>query len=136
MRISDWSSDVCSSDLEIVPVTIKGRKGDTVVDQDEYIRHGATLDSVKGLRPAFQKDGTVTAANASGINDGAAAVVLMSAEEARKRGIKPPARIDSWAQAGVDPSTMGTGPTPAPRAPLKKDQNERASCRERMGRYR
>ncbi|MFC3674108.1 acetyl-CoA C-acetyltransferase [Ferrovibrio xuzhouensis] len=105
---------------EIVPVTIKGRKGDTIVDQDEYIRHGATLDSVKGLRPAFQKDGTVTAANASGINDGAAAVVLMTAEEARKRGIKPLARIVSWAQAGVDPSIMGTGPIPASRAALKK----------------
>src|SRR3546814_18701771 len=105
MRISDWSSDVCSSDLEIVPVTIKGRKGDTVVDQDEYIRHGATLDSVKGLRPAFQKDGTVMAANASGINDGAAAVVMLSAEEARKRGTKPLARNVSWARAGVDPST-------------------------------
>jgi acetyl-CoA C-acetyltransferase len=105
---------------EIVPVTIKGRKGDTVVDSDEYIRHGATLDAIKGLRPAFQKDGTVTAANASGINDGAAAVVLMSAEEAKKRGIKPLARIVSWAQAGVDPSIMGTGPIPASRAALKK----------------
>jgi acetyl-CoA C-acetyltransferase len=105
---------------EIVPVTIKGRKGDTVVDQDEYIRHGATVDAMKGLRPAFAKDGTVTAGNASGINDGAAAVVLMSAEEAKKRGIKPLARIVSWAQSGVDPSIMGTGPIPASRAALAK----------------
>ena len=105
---------------EIVPVTIKGRKGDTVVDQDEYIRHGVTLDSIKGLRPAFAKDGTVTAANASGINDGAAAVVLMSAKEAERRGIKPLARIVSWAQAGVDPAIMGSGPIPASRAALKK----------------
>ncbi|HLT75889.1 MAG TPA: acetyl-CoA C-acetyltransferase [Ferrovibrio sp.] len=105
---------------EIVPVTIKGRKGDTVVDQDEYIRHGATVEAMKGLRPAFAKDGTVTAGNASGINDGAAAVVLMSAEEASKRGVKPLARIVSWAQAGVDPAIMGTGPIPASRAALKK----------------
>jgi len=105
---------------EIVPVTIKGRKGDTIVDQDEYIRHGATLEAMKGLRPAFTKDGTVTAANASGINDGAAAVVLMTAEEAKKRGIKPLARIVSWAQSGVDPALMGTGPIPASRAALKK----------------
>lgn len=105
---------------EIVPVTIKGRKGDTVVDSDEYIRHGATVEAMKGLRPAFAKDGSVTAGNASGINDGAAAVVLMSAEEAKKRGIKPLARIVSWAQSGVDPSIMGTGPIPASRAALKK----------------
>ncbi|WP_428246170.1 acetyl-CoA C-acetyltransferase [Ferrovibrio sp.] len=105
---------------EIVPVTIKGRKGDTIVDQDEYIRHGATIDAMKSLRPAFAKDGSVTAANASGINDGAAAVVLMSAEEASKRGIKPLARIVSWAQSGVDPKIMGTGPIPASRAALKK----------------
>lgn len=105
---------------EIVPVTIKGRKGDTIVDQDEYIRAGATLDAMKGLRPAFAKDGTVTAGNASGINDGAAAVVLMSAEEAKKRGVKPLARIVSWAQSGVDPSIMGTGPIPASRAALAK----------------
>lgn len=105
---------------EIVPVTIKGRKGDTIVDQDEYIRHGATIDAMKGLRPAFAKDGSVTAGNASGINDGAAAVVLMSAEEAKKRGVKPLARIVSWAQSGVDPSIMGTGPIPASRAALKK----------------
>jgi acetyl-CoA C-acetyltransferase len=105
---------------EIIPVTIKGRKGDTVVDQDEYIRHGASIDAMKGLRPAFAKDGTVTAGNASGINDGAAAVVLMSADEAKKRGIKPLARIVSWAQSGVDPSIMGTGPIPASRAALAK----------------
>ena len=105
---------------EIAPVTIKGRKGDTVVDQDEYIRHGATLESVSGLRPAFTKDGSVTAANASGINDGAAAVVLMCADEAKKRGLKPLARIASWANAGVDPEIMGTGPIPASRKALEK----------------
>ncbi len=105
---------------EIVPVTIKGRKGDTVVENDEYIRHGATVEAMKGLRPAFAKDGSVTAGNASGINDGAAAVVLMSAEEAKKRGVKPLARIVSWAQSGVDPSIMGTGPIPASREALKK----------------
>jgi acetyl-CoA C-acetyltransferase len=105
---------------EIAPVTIKGRKGDTVVDQDEYIRHGATLDSVSGLRPAFTKDGSVTAANASGLNDGAAALVLMSAEEAKKRGLKPLARIASWAHAGVDPEIMGTGPIPASRKALER----------------
>lgn len=105
---------------EIAPVTIKGRKGDTVVDQDEYIRHGATLDSVSGLRPAFTKDGSVTAANASGLNDGAAALVLMSAEEARKRGLKPLAKIASWASAGVEPEIMGTGPIPASRKALEK----------------
>ena len=105
---------------EIAPVTIKGRKGDTVVDQDEYIRHGATLESVAGLRPAFAKDGSVTAANASGLNDGAAALVLMSAEEAAKRGLKPLARIASWANAGVEPEIMGTGPIPASRKALEK----------------
>ncbi|MDX5329643.1 MAG: acetyl-CoA C-acetyltransferase [Caulobacteraceae bacterium] len=105
---------------EIAPVTIKGRKGDTVVDQDEYIRHGATLDSVSGLRPAFTKDGSVTAANASGLNDGAAALVLMSAEEAKARGLKPLARIASWAHAGVEPEIMGTGPIPASRKALDK----------------
>ncbi len=105
---------------EIAAVTIKGRKGDTVVDQDEYIRHGATLDSVSGLKPAFSKEGTVTAANASGLNDGAAALVLMSAEEARKRGLKPMARIASWASAGVDPEIMGTGPIPASRKALER----------------
>jgi acetyl-CoA C-acetyltransferase len=105
---------------EIAPVTIKGRKGDTVVDQDEYIRHGATLESVSGLKPAFNKEGSVTAANASGLNDGAAALVLMSAEEAKKRGLKPLARIASWAHAGVDPEIMGTGPIPASRKALDK----------------
>ncbi|RAK59947.1 acetyl-CoA C-acetyltransferase [Phenylobacterium hankyongense] len=105
---------------EIAPVTIKGRKGDTVVDQDEYIRHGATLESVSGLKPAFNKEGTVTAANASGLNDGAAALVLMTADEAKKRGLKPLARIASWAHAGVDPSIMGTGPIPASRKALEK----------------
>ncbi|MDP3747346.1 MAG: acetyl-CoA C-acetyltransferase [Phenylobacterium sp.] len=105
---------------EIAPVTIKGRKGDTVVDQDEYIRHGATLESVSGLRPAFNKEGSVTAANASGLNDGAAALVLMSADEAKKRGLKPLARIASWASAGVDPEIMGTGPIPASRKALEK----------------
>jgi acetyl-CoA C-acetyltransferase len=105
---------------EIAPVTIKGRKGDTVVDQDEYIRHGATLESVSGLRPAFNKEGSVTAANASGLNDGAAALVVMSAEEAKARGLKPLARIASWAHAGVDPEVMGTGPIPASRKALEK----------------
>jgi acetyl-CoA C-acetyltransferase len=105
---------------EIAPVTIKGRKGDTIVDQDEYIRHGATLESVSGLRPAFTKDGSVTAANASGLNDGAAALVLMSADEAAKRGLKPLARIASWANAGVEPEIMGTGPIPASRKALEK----------------
>ena len=105
---------------EIAPVTIKGRKGDTVVDQDEYIRHGATLESVSGLRPAFAKEGSVTAANASGLNDGAAALVLMSADEAARRGLKPLARIASWANAGVDPEIMGTGPIPASRKALEK----------------
>ena len=105
---------------EIAPVTIKGRKGDTVVDQDEYIRHGATLESVQGLKPAFTKDGSVTAANASGLNDGAAALVLMSADEAAKRGLKPLARIASWAHAGVDPEIMGTGPIPAMKKALEK----------------
>lgn len=107
-------------DGEIAPVTIKGRKGDTVVDKDEYIRHGATLESVAGLRPAFTKDGSVTAANASGLNDGAAALVLMSADEAKNRGLTPLARIASWAHAGVDPEIMGTGPIPASRKALEK----------------
>ena len=105
---------------EIAPVTIKGRKGDTVVDQDEYIRHGVTYESLAGLRPAFAKDGSVTAANASGLNDGAAALVLMSAEEAARRGLKPLARIASWAHAGVEPEIMGTGPIPASRKALEK----------------
>ena len=105
---------------EIVPVTIKTRKGDIVVDQDEYIRAGTTLDSIAKLRPAFDKEGTVTAANSSGINDGAAAVVVMSAVAAKKRGIEPLARIVSWATAGVDPAIMGTGPIPASRRALEK----------------
>ena len=105
---------------EIVPVTVKTRKGDIVVDQDEYIRAGVTLDSVTKLRPAFDKEGTVTAANASGLNDGAAAVVLMKADVAKKRGIEPLARIVSWATVGVDPALMGTGPIPASRRALEK----------------
>ena len=105
---------------EIVAVTIKGRKGDTVVDADEYIRHGATIDAMQKLRPAFDKDGSVTAANASGLNDGAAATLLMAEEEASRRGIKPLARIVSWATAGVDPQIMGTGPIPASRKALEK----------------
>ncbi|RJF85550.1 acetyl-CoA C-acetyltransferase [Sphingomonas cavernae] len=105
---------------EIIPVTIKGRKGDTIVDQDEYIRTGVTLDSIAGVRPAFKKDGTVTAANASGLNDGAAALVVMSADEAARRGAPVLARIASWASAGVDPSIMGIGPVPATRRALEK----------------
>ena len=105
---------------EIVAVTVKGRKGDTVVDQDEYIRHGATLDAMQKLKPAFDKDGTVTAANASGLNDGAAATVLMTEAEAARRGITPLVRIVSWATAGVDPQIMGTGPIPASRKALEK----------------
>ncbi len=105
---------------EITPVTVKGRKGDTIVDTDEYIRDGATLEAVAGLRPAFAKDGTVTAGNASGINDGAAALVLMSAKDAAARGLTPLARIASWAQAGVDPKVMGSGPIPASRRALEK----------------
>jgi acetyl-CoA C-acetyltransferase len=105
---------------EIAPVTVKSRKGDIVVDTDEYPKSGVTMESIAKLRPAFDKEGTVTAANASGINDGAAAVVLMTASEAQKRGLKPLARIASWAHAGVDPSIMGTGPIPSSRAALKK----------------
>ena len=105
---------------EIAAFTVKTRKGETVVDQDEYIRHGATIEAMQKLRPAFTKDGSVTAANASGINDGAAAVLLMSAEEAEKRGLEPLARIASYATAGVDPSIMGTGPIPASRKALEK----------------
>jgi acetyl-CoA C-acetyltransferase len=105
---------------EIAPVTIKGRKGDTIVADDEYIRAGATLDSVSGLRPAFKKDGTVTAANASGLNDGAAALVVMSRAEAEKRGSPILATIRSWATAGVDPSIMGIGPVPASKKALEK----------------
>ncbi|KTW00793.1 acetyl-CoA acetyltransferase [Sphingomonas yabuuchiae] len=105
---------------EIAPVTIKGRKGDTVIADDEYIRAGATIESVSGVRPAFKKDGTVTAANASGLNDGAAAIVLMSREEAEKRGTPILATIKSWASAGVDPSVMGIGPVPATKRALEK----------------
>ncbi|MDW6021955.1 acetyl-CoA C-acetyltransferase [Mesorhizobium sp. BAC0120] len=105
---------------EIVPVTVRGRKDDVVVDQDEYIRHGATIEAMQKLRPAFDKEGTVTAGNASGINDGAAAVVLMTEEEAVRRGLKPLVRIASWATAGVDPQIMGTGPIPASRKALEK----------------
>jgi acetyl-CoA C-acetyltransferase len=105
---------------EIAPVTVKTRKGDTVVEDDEYIRHGATIERMQKLRPAFSKDGTVTAGNASGINDGAAVTVLMSAAEAEKRGIEPLARIVSYATAGVDPAIMGTGPIPASRKALEK----------------
>ncbi len=105
---------------EIVAVTVRGRKGDTVVENDEYIKHDATLEGAAGLRPAFKKDGTVTAANASGINDGAAALVLMTADEAAKRGLTPLARIASWASRGVDPAIMGTGSIPASKAALEK----------------
>jgi acetyl-CoA C-acetyltransferase len=105
---------------EITPVTVKGRKGDVVVDTDEYPKHGTTLEVIGKLRPAFDKEGTVTAANASGINDGAAAMVLMTAGEAAKLGKTPLGRIVSWAQAGVDPKVMGSGPIPASRAALKK----------------
>ncbi|WP_421874031.1 acetyl-CoA C-acetyltransferase [Pararhizobium sp.] len=105
---------------EIISFIVKGRKGDVTVDQDEYIRHGATLESMAKLRPAFDKEGTVTAANASGLNDGAAATLLMSEAEAGRRGIQPLARIVSWATAGVDPQIMGTGPIPASRKALEK----------------
>ena len=105
---------------EIVPFTIKTRKGETVVDQDEYIRHGANIEAMQKLRPAFTKDGSVTAANASGINDGAAGALLMSADEAEKRGIQPLARIASYATAGLDPSIMGVGPVYASRKALEK----------------
>ena len=105
---------------EIVPFTIKTLKGDVVVDTDEYPRHGASLDAMGKLKPAFEKDGSVTAGNASGINDGAAALVLMSAKQAAKEGRTPIARIVSWGQAGVDPAIMGTGPIPASRAALRK----------------
>ena len=105
---------------EIAPVTFVTRKGETVVDQDEYIRHGATIEAMEKLRPAFVKTGTVTAANASGLNDGAAALVLMSADEAKARGLEPLARIVSAATAGVDPAVMGTGPIPASKKALEK----------------
>jgi acetyl-CoA C-acetyltransferase len=107
-------------DEEIVPVVIKGRKGETVVDKDEYIRHGASIEAMTGLKPAFNKEGSVTAGNASGLNDGAAALVLMTADEAKRRGVEPLARIVSWATAGVDPAIMGTGPIPASRKALAK----------------
>ncbi|WP_343560749.1 acetyl-CoA C-acetyltransferase [Kiloniella sp. b19] len=107
-------------DEEIVPVTIKNRKGDTVFERDEHPRADTTLETLSGLRPAFSKDGSVTAGNASGINDGAAALVLMTAEKAKSLGLKPLARIASWATAGVDPSIMGTGPIPASRKALEK----------------
>jgi len=105
---------------EIVPFVVKTRKGDVTVDTDEYIRHGATLDAMAKLRPAFTRDGSVTAANASGLNDGAAAALLMSAEEAERRGIEPLARIASYATAGLDPSVMGVGPIYASRKALEK----------------
>jgi len=105
---------------EITPVTISTRKGDVTVDSDEYPKHGTTAESLAKLRPAFDKEGTVTAGNASGINDGAAAVVLMNAEAAEKRGVAPLARIVSWATAGVDPAVMGTGPIPASRLALER----------------
>ncbi len=105
---------------EIIPFTVSTRKGDIIVDQDEYPRHGATLEAMAKLKPAFSKDGTVTAGNASGINDGGAAFVLMSAKEAARRGLTPLARIASWATAGVDPAIMGSGPIPASRKALEK----------------
>lgn len=105
---------------EIIPFTVSGRKGDIIVDADEYIRHGATMESMTKLRPAFDKEGTVTAGNASGLNDGAAAALLMTEAEAVRRGIQPLARIASWATAGVDPKIMGTGPIPASRKALEK----------------
>ena len=105
---------------EIVPVTIKNRRGDIVVDRDEYPKSGVTAEKLGKLRPAFAKDGSVTAGNASGINDGAAVVILMSSDQAKKRGLKPLASIKSWATSGVDPALMGTGPIPSSRAALKK----------------
>ena len=105
---------------EIVPVTLKTRKGETIVDVDEYPRHGVTAEALAGLRPAFDREGSVTAGNASGINDGAAAVVLMSSDDAARRGVTPLARIVSWATCGVDPAIMGTGPIPSSRRALEK----------------
>lgn len=105
---------------EIVPVTVKSKKGDTVIDTDEHPRHGTTLEALQKLRPAFDKEGSVTAGNASGLNDGAAVVLLMTAEEAKKRGLTPLARIASWATAGVDPAIMGSGPIPASKLALQK----------------
>ncbi len=105
---------------EIVPVTVKSRRGETIFEEDEYIREGVTLEDVAKLRPVFDKDGSVTAGNASGLNDGAAAVVVMTAREAERRGLEPLARIVSWAHAGVDPSIMGTGPIPAAKKALER----------------
>ncbi|MEK0086199.1 acetyl-CoA C-acetyltransferase, partial [Benzoatithermus flavus] len=105
---------------EIVPVTVKTRKGEVVVDTDEHLKPGTTLETLAKLRPAFSKDGTVTAGNASGINDGASVTILMSAEEAQRRGLEPLARVVAWATAGVDPAVMGTGPIPASRKALEK----------------
>lgn len=107
-------------DDEIVGYTVKSRKGDTVIDKDEYIRHGATIEGMQKLRPAFAKEGSVTAANASGLNDGAAAVMVMTEEEAARRGLTPLARIASYSTAGLDPAIMGTGPIPASRKALEK----------------
>ncbi|RMC34295.1 acetyl-CoA C-acetyltransferase [Paracoccus alkanivorans] len=107
-------------DDEITAYTVKTRKGDIVVDKDEYIRHGATLEAMQKLRPAFTRDGSVTAANASGLNDGAAAVMVMTEEEANRRGLTPLARIASYATAGLDPAIMGTGPIPSSRKALEK----------------
>ena len=118
---------------EITPVTIASRKGDIVVDQDEYIRAGTTVEALGKLRPAFSKDGTVTAGNASGINDGAAALVLMTEAEAEKRGLTPLARIASWATAGVDPAIMGTGPIPSSRKALEKAGWKVSGPRSRRG---
>jgi len=105
---------------EIVPVTVKTRKSEIIIDTDEHPKHGTTADVLARLRPAFLKDGSVTAGNASGLNDGAAAMLLMSADEAAKRGVQPLARIVSWATAGVDPAVMGSGPIPASRLALQK----------------
>ena len=105
---------------EIVPVTVKTRKEEIIVDTDEHPRHGTTIESLAKLRPAFDKEGSVTAGNASGINDGAAALILMSADEADKRGIEPMAKIKSWATEGIDPSIMGAGPIPASKKALEK----------------
>ena len=114
-------------DDEVIPFTIKTRKGDIVMDKDEYIRHGATMEAMQKLRPAFTKDGSVTAANASGINDGAAGALLMSADEAEKRGIEPLARIASYATAGLDPTIMGVGPIYASRRRWKSGLESRGS---------
>ena len=118
---------------EIVPVTIKTRKGDTVVDTDEHPIFGTTMEALAKLRPAFEKEGTVTAGNASGINDGGAAMVLMTAENAAKRGVEPLARIVAWATSGVDPAIMGTGPIPASRKALEKAGWTREGPRARRG---